>query len=290
MQTDRATRDCTRSVDRLGGLRQTRTVTLLLAGELHCHSCSESVVIRWAGVEPALPEGAWLRPGPAPRRRPAARIDERPRCGRARRDLLLAISSVFKELFGRVLPSPFRQLGASRSQGRREANPVRGGVGDRPATGASPLGDCSVVIWSGKTKEPPPFGSGFSTVPDLVKVLVNPSRAPPRRHWCLRSVGRRFPLVRRASTRATSRGSVFPRGTGDPGSWSRRCTAWTESYTHSRAKWKSLVHLYSPIREMVDRWTSPTRFVARARARDCVVLTPHVCFIGPKQLGNLSDP
>jgi hypothetical protein len=52
---------------------------------------------------------------------------------------LLTISSVFKDLFGRALSSPFRHLGVSRSQGRGDSNPVLGRVGGRSAAGASPL-------------------------------------------------------------------------------------------------------------------------------------------------------
>jgi hypothetical protein len=52
---------------------------------------------------------------------------------------LLAISSVFKDLFRRDRWSPYRNTGASHQQGCRESNPAHDGVGDRPATGASPL-------------------------------------------------------------------------------------------------------------------------------------------------------
>jgi len=57
------------------GPRRTRTVFVLLAGEVHCHSC----------VGPMSPRGRsrtchakapGLRPGAVPRRRPAEGIDE----------------------------------------------------------------------------------------------------------------------------------------------------------------------------------------------------------------------
>jgi hypothetical protein len=62
---------------------------------------------------------------------------------------LLAISSAFKVLFGRVLPSPYRHLGLTRSPGRGESNPVLGAVGDRSATSASPL-----WLWSAAVPGP----------------------------------------------------------------------------------------------------------------------------------------
>jgi len=49
--------DFTRS--RRCGPRRARTVTSLRAGELHCLSCSGPVV-RGTGVEPVMPEGAWV--------------------------------------------------------------------------------------------------------------------------------------------------------------------------------------------------------------------------------------
>jgi hypothetical protein len=125
---------------RLGGPRRTRTFTGLLVGEVQCrHSCSGPKV-RGAGVEPAVPEA----PGVTTRCRPTTATR-----GWDRYEVatwhggdpipLLVISSVVKELLRREEPSPFRQMGSSHSEGPTESNPIVGGLGGRPATGASPL-------------------------------------------------------------------------------------------------------------------------------------------------------
>jgi hypothetical protein len=62
-----------RPVAQPSGPRRTRTVTPLLAGKLHCHSCYGPNV-RGAGVEPAVHNAPGLRPGTVPRWQPAVGI------------------------------------------------------------------------------------------------------------------------------------------------------------------------------------------------------------------------
>jgi hypothetical protein len=155
---------------------------------------------------------------------PRKGIDRVPRGVTAGSIPFLAISSVFKELFGRAPPSPYRSLGVRRSQGRGESNPVLGGVGDRSATSASPLGGRQMLCPAPKQKEPPPCGSGSLTVSGLSKVLVSPSKAPPWRGWPTQWLDWRTHASIRASSRATSTGFVPSRSAGLPGSESRRCT------------------------------------------------------------------
>jgi hypothetical protein len=136
-----------------------------------------------AGQESNLqcPKAPGLRPGAIPRRRPAAGPGVS-RCGTARTPIRsLAISSVVKERFRRDGVCPYRNMGAPRQQGRRESNPDHDGVGNRPATGASPLRCLLHRVSARNTKEPPPFGSGSQTVFGPVKVQVMPLGAPPGR-------------------------------------------------------------------------------------------------------------
>ncbi len=213
-----------RPVAQPSGPRRTRTVTPLLAGKLHCHSCYGPNV-RGAGVEPAVHNAPGLRPGTVPRWQPAVGIgklvDQIP---------LLAISSVVKELFGREGLSPFRQIPSSHSQGRGESNPIVGGFGGRPATGASPLRLFSVVM-ARKPKEPPPCGSGSSTVSGPFKMQVMPLMAPPRSGLRSPCLGYQGHLMWLATCRATSPGPVALRTTGFSGHLSRGYNAWTRVYT-----------------------------------------------------------
>ena len=88
------------TITRLRGPRRTRTVFVLLAGEVHRHLCVGPSV-RGAGVEPAVPKR--LGYGQVPSHDGVPRwTGGFPRQGMARHPIrLLAISSVFKDLFGR---------------------------------------------------------------------------------------------------------------------------------------------------------------------------------------------
>jgi hypothetical protein len=98
-----------------------------------------------AGQESNLrgPKAPGVRPGAVPRRPPAVgSVGSRPAAAPIP---LLAISSVFKVLFGRARPSPYRQMGVPCWPGRGESSPVPGEAGDRSATGSSPLWLSSAV-------------------------------------------------------------------------------------------------------------------------------------------------
>jgi len=131
---------------------------------------------------------------------------------------LLAISSVFKELFGRALPSPYRHLGVSRWQGCRESNPVLGGVGDRSATGASPLWCVLSCVSGPKNKGAASFRKRLLDGPRPSKVQVTRSRAPPWRGWPVPWLEWRTRVVTRTSSSATSPGFVPRRNAGYSGS------------------------------------------------------------------------
>jgi hypothetical protein len=137
--------------------------------------------VRGAGVEPAVPKAPGLRPGAVPRRRPT----EGDRCsGRAvaRRRPSVPFAGDLFSCQGAIWTrrtKAFVQIGSSHSQGRRESNPVVGGFGGRPATGAPPLRVLSCALRSfRKSKKPLPCGSG-SSGHGPVKVQFRPSRTPP---------------------------------------------------------------------------------------------------------------
>jgi len=190
-------------------------------------------VVRGAGVEPAMPEGAWV----TTRSRPSTATRGRDRTCRGlvvpvTPIPLLAISSVFKVLFWRDSSSPFGPICASHSQGRGESNPVIGGFGGRPASGASPLRLLSVVVAARKTKEPLPCGSGSSTVNGPLKVQFIPLEAPPDRHLCQVPCCRRVVVYSLATNRATQPGSVLPRSAAGRGPGSGSRSTWRSLYTH----------------------------------------------------------
>ena len=130
---------------RPSGPRRTRTVFVLLAGEVHCHSCVGPMSPRGRS-RTCLAKAPGLRPGAVPRRqtRGWGSISGREWHSTRPSIPLLAISSIVKELFGRDEPSLFAQMARRTRRGARESNPVFGGFGSRPATGASPL--CRAVL------------------------------------------------------------------------------------------------------------------------------------------------
>ncbi len=116
------------------------------------------------------------------------------------------------------------------------ASHARRGAGTRTPswpvleTGRSPAPHPSgCVQWpcpARETKEPPPCGSGSLTVLGLLKVLVNPSRAPPCRDWPTRWRDRRTRASTWTASRATSPGFVPLRSAGSSGCQSDHDTAW----------------------------------------------------------------
>ena len=168
------------------------------------------------------PKAPGVRPGAVPRRRPAEGWHRAARLLRRGPIPFSAISSVFKELFRRAGPDPFRHSGRPARTGAPPGRPRSGNIGNQLA----PEGRCPRFRPGHKTKEPPPFGSGSLTVPGLAKVLVIPSRAPPFRGWPTYWLDRRTRASTRTSMRATSPGFVPRRNAGGPGRESRPRSAW----------------------------------------------------------------
>jgi hypothetical protein len=139
-------------------------------------------LVRWAhesaGQESNLPcRSAWVTARCRPTTATRGGTIARPRVWQRTRPSvpLLAISSIVKVLFGRDEPSHLSKISSPHLQGRGESNPVFGGFGGRPATGAPPL---RVFCRGRKSKEPLPCGSGSSGHGPM-KVQFKPSRTPP---------------------------------------------------------------------------------------------------------------
>ena len=144
-------------------------------------TCALGPWVRGAGVEPAVPKAPGLRPGAVPRRRPAEGDRRAGRAVAGARPSVPFAGDLFScqgAIWARRTKA-FVQISSSHSQGRRESNPVFGGFGGRPATGAPPLRVLRCVLRSlRKSKEPLPRGSG-SSGHGPVKVQFRPSRTPP---------------------------------------------------------------------------------------------------------------